>query len=144
MRQPDQPDNFAFIHKHVLFIGVNTIGGSPNGEEEEREWKTLFSNELTWTKQVIRDYDWNIGNKFTGRVVLFGHVDPGEFHLHWFFNPLTEFMQTEFQNQIPMLLVNGHRHEWSYDLNFLGQPNFLRITLTGDAVEAPVTGMLFY
>jgi hypothetical protein len=92
MRQLDQPDNFAFIYKHVLFIGLNTIGGSPYGKEEEREWETLYSNELAWTQQVIRDYDLSLGYEFTGRVVLFGHVDPGEFLVRWFFNPLTEFM----------------------------------------------------
>jgi hypothetical protein len=138
LRLPDQPDTFSFVHKDVLFIGLNIVGGYPNGSDEEEEWDIRLTNELAWTKQLILDYKSSLG-EYTGRVVIFAHADPNEYHDKLFFDPLAEFMAEELENDLPILHINGDWHEWSYDEKFYGQSNYLRIMLNGEGIEPPTT-----
>jgi hypothetical protein len=69
-----------------------------------------------------------------GRVVLFGHADPGGRHAP-FFQPISSFIKNELQNSIPIVYINGDKHEWTYTPNFYGRSSWLRIGVTGLAAE---------
>jgi hypothetical protein len=136
VRQKDRPENFAFIQKGTLFVGLNIVGGPVH---DRAEWKTRLSEQAEWTVGLIRNFtEESMG---TERVVIFGHANPNRNHQR-FFTPLETFIQTELQNRVPILYLNGDRHMWSYDENFLGQPSFLRIMLTGRTYDPPLKVMV--
>ena len=130
--QPGRTENFAFTHKKTLFIFLNIVGGTVHNETE---WDIRLVDEVKWTKNVIRDY--NAITPGVGRIVIFAHANPQLAHQP-FFAPLQRFIQNELQNTVPLLYLNGDKHVWSYDQEFLGQPSFLRIMLTGGSVEPPL------
>jgi hypothetical protein len=74
---------------------------------------------------------------FRSSVHSFGHANPVNSHKA-FFDPLTEFIKVELENQLPILYLNGDKHAWNYQPSFFGQASFLRITLTGGTSEPPL------
>jgi hypothetical protein len=45
INQVERPENFAFVHKGVLIIGINLVGGKVH---DAAEWKTRFAQNLQW------------------------------------------------------------------------------------------------
>ena len=131
-RQPGRSENFAFTHKKTLFVFLNIVGGTVHNETE---WKMRLADEARWTKNIILDY--NATTPGVGRIVLFAHANPQAAHRP-FFDPFQKFIQNELQNTIPMLYLNGDKHVWSYDPEFLSQSSLLRIMLTGGSEEPPL------
>lgn len=82
--------------------------------------------------KLIRSY--NRPSTTTGRVVIFGHANPNSLHKP-FFHPIKTFIRDELKDTIPILYLNGDQHKWKYEPNFYGRPAFLRITVTGLAVD---------
>lgn len=134
-RQDGYPDNFAFVHKNVLFIGLNIIGGQT---QNAVEWELRLSAEAMWTMDIIREYRQLLSQASAGtavgRVVLFGHADPGSRHAP-FFQSMSTFIQNELQNSIPIIYINGDKHEWTFTPNFYSRPSWLRVGVTGLAKE---------
>lgn len=135
-RQEGYSENFAFVHKRTLFIGLNLVGGSVHNA---KEWTTRLTAEYEWTRELILNY--KASSSGVGRVVLFGHANPKVRH-NEFFVPLRRFVQTELNNTIPMLYLNGDKHEWLHEDSFLDQESFLRIMLTGGSSEPPLKIMV--
>lgn len=128
-RQDNYPDNFAFVHKDILFLGLRLIGGDVH---DSVEWRTRLTAESEWTIGHIRTY---VASRSTvGRVVLFGHANPNERHGS-FFNPLTAFIQDELQNSIPIVYICGDKHEWLLEPNYKNQASWLRVMVTGLGAE---------
>ena len=46
-RQDVRPENFAFVHSGVLFIGLNVVGGTVH---DPIEWATRFKQDNDWVK----------------------------------------------------------------------------------------------
>lgn len=132
-KQSGRRENFSFEHKGTLFIGLNLVGGAVH---DSKEWSTRLSDQAKWTIKLIRDYVTSISPQ-TGRIVIFGHADPTNKHQR-FFNPLRNFIRDELKNTVPILYVNGDRHEWLYEPSFFGQSSFLRIMVKGKAVDPPL------
>ena len=133
-RQDGYPDNFAFTHKKSLFIGLNIIGGLTR---DMIEWEVRLSSEALWTINMIRDYLSLLrqsGDGNPGRIVIFGHADPGSRHGP-FFQPLATFIENELKNQVPILYVNGDKHEWTYTTSFYGKSSWLRVGVEGLATD---------
>lgn len=131
-RQPERPDNFAFVHKGTLYMGLNIIGGEIHNRDE---WETRLSDQSAWTIEQINSYaSLTTG---VGRVVIFGHANPNHRHRDYFV-PLRDYIDNELQNQIPILYVNGDKHEWEYTPSFYEQESFLRIMVSGKGVDPPL------
>jgi hypothetical protein len=133
-RQDAYPDNFAFVHKKTLFVGLNIIGGITR---DATEWEVRLSAEAAWTMNMIRDYRQALKQMSpadVGRVVIFGHADPGSRHAP-FFQSMATFIKNELQNKVPILYVNGDKHEWTYTTSFYGQSSWLRIGVQGFAEQ---------
>jgi hypothetical protein len=131
VRQPERTENFAFVDQGTLFVGLNIVGGLV---QNTYEWQTRLTDQVEWTMDLIREYN---PTDRIGSVVIFGHANPVQNH-NAFFAPLTEFIANELGNQLPILYLNGDKHEWNYEPTFFGQPNFLRITVTGGVSEPPL------
>lgn len=132
-RQKGRAENFAFVHKRSLFIGLNLVGGEVHSTSE---WKKRLRDQAEWTIGLIEDYVKD-SSPAVGRVVIFGHADPSSKH-RMFFHELVGFINVELQNQIPILYLNGDKHYWLHENHFMGQPSLLRIMVAGHASEAPV------
>ena len=132
-RHDGYPDNFAFVHKGTLFVGLNIIGGDTR---DATEWQTRLQAEAIWTTDLIRTYqiEYSMNSTSIGRVVIFGHANPGARHAT-FFQAMSSFIDFELMNSIPIVYINGDKHEWMYDENFYDNPSWLRIGVTGLGVE---------
>lgn len=124
-RHSGYPDNFAFVHKGTQFIGLNIVGGKTYSESE---WQIRLTDAVDWTKEIVRTYQ--LSTTDIGRVVIFGHADPGARH-EAYFQPLATFIASELKNNLPVLYLNGDGHKWRYQPSFYDQSSWLRIMVTG-------------
>jgi len=49
-RQPERPENFAFVRKGVVFIGINLVGGRIH---DASEWALRLPQDAAWIKEVL-------------------------------------------------------------------------------------------
>ncbi|HXJ55087.1 MAG TPA: hypothetical protein VNU68_00335 [Verrucomicrobiae bacterium] len=49
-RQPERPENFAFVRKGVVFIGINLVGGRIH---DASEWLVRLPQDAAWIKEVL-------------------------------------------------------------------------------------------
>jgi hypothetical protein len=138
-RQTNRTENFAFVHKGTLFMGLNLIGGL---RHNKNEWEERLTEQAEWTIDLIQRYKRTTvraggANGPVGRIVIFGHANPHYLH-NSYFNPLQNFIAQQLNNEIPIMYLNGDKHEWSYDTEFMGQPSFLRVMVSGKGVEPPI------
>jgi hypothetical protein len=137
-RQTNRTENFAFVHKGTLFMGLNLIGGL---RHNKNEWEERLTEQADWTIELIQRYKSTTVRAGTngpvGRIVIFGHANPHYLH-NSYFNPLENFIAQQLNNEIPIMYLNGDKHEWSYDTQFMGQPSFLRVMVSGKGVEPPI------
>lgn len=131
-RQENRPDNFAFVHKGTLFIGLNLVGG----DWRDSEWVARLTDQIAWVTLLLDNYVQDQGDA-VGRVVIFGHANPNHLHNN-FFTPLRRYIRDTLDNSVPILYVNGDKHEWSYDPLFYDQASFLRIMVSGKGIEPPL------
>lgn len=134
-RPANRSENFAFVHKKALYVGLNLVAGNVHNETE---WIERLTEESVWTIDLIRNHTG--GDLFADHVrsvVIFGHANPSAIHNH-FFLPVKEYIRDELDDDIPVMYMNGDAHEWSYDPSYLGENQMLRIQLTGGTSEPPL------
>lgn len=128
-RNEDRPENFYFVHKNVLYIGLNLIGGAIHDNDE---WISRLSSQFNWVKALTETYV--LGSaKEAGSVVIFGHAIPTYEHRQ-FFRPLESFYKDELKETIPMIYIHGDRHYFEFQDRFLGT-NFPRLMVEGGSYE---------
>jgi len=116
---------WSFIRDHVLFIGVHlNHSHSPH-----------VQSQTDWVITLIRTYVQDV-YPYTGRVVMFGHSGPLNHHAV-FFNDLSDFFRYELRDSLPMLYVQGDYHRWDVKQSFYGRSSWMKITVEGEAREAP-------
>lgn len=62
---PSSASNFAFFYRRVLFVGINQVGGSSEGDEGTR-----VANNLKWVKSKMAQY-----SRRMKTLVIFAHAD---------------------------------------------------------------------
>jgi hypothetical protein len=133
-RDPGRPENFYFVHKRMLYIGLNIVGGVRHDEDE---WETRLDDQWQWTKGLIETHILEEPSDAAG-VVIFAHADPRPTAHASFFYPLRNYIATELNNEIPFIYVNGDQHYFQFDDNFYGQSNFHRIMVEGGSEQPPL------
>ena len=129
LRQPHYEENFYFIHKRTLFIGLNIVAGRVHNATE---WKTRLQSEYRWVKDIM---ELNLNDmKIADGAILMAHAHPSEDHRE-FFNPFRIFMKNELENKFPVLYLHGDGHNFLHTPNFHNQPNYLRIQHEGGTNE---------
>jgi len=94
--QKNQLENWAFLHREVLFLGVHSVGGT-------------IVNQTATNARAERNYDWVAGMTETHRskirsVVVFGNAKPGFEGSIMFFAQLEDFMRTF---DLPLMYVHA-------------------------------------
>uniref|UniRef100_A0A7S3P227 Calcineurin-like phosphoesterase domain-containing protein n=1 Tax=Amphora coffeiformis TaxID=265554 RepID=A0A7S3P227_9STRA len=116
---------WTFVQDQVLFIGVHLNHAySPN-----------VAGQTDWAISLIRQYVRDL-YPYTGRVVMFGHSGPLDHHVD-FFDGLSDYFRYELQDSIPLLYVQGDTHRWDFQRSFYGRSSWMKITVEGEAREAP-------
>ncbi|CAJ1963257.1 unnamed protein product [Cylindrotheca closterium] len=128
-RDRKRPENFYFVYKQVLFIGLNIVGGRVRDVEE---WETRLEHNFKWTKMLVETFVVQPG---ASTVVIIGHADPRKIAHGTFFDPLKAYMTDELDNEIPFFYMNGDRHYFQLDE---WMPNFHRIMVEGGSREPPL------
>mmetsp|Transcript_16373 Transcript_16373/g.23097 ORF Transcript_16373/g.23097 Transcript_16373/m.23097 type:complete len:719 (-) Transcript_16373:92-2248(-) len=124
-RDPNRQENFGFVYKSTLFIGLNIVGGEViNGGE----WGTRLSQNVNWIRDMMRTHV--LRNQSAKGVVIFGHAEPRGEHNN-FFLPLEAFIRDELKNEIPILYLHGDGHRWKVVHPFYGQTSFLGVMVEG-------------
>lgn len=95
-RLAGRDENFAFLHKGVLYLGLTIVGGSVHDEDEWEDRLTALSD---WAIAKMKQYD--------APTVIFGHANPTASHGD-FFVPMRNFIANSFGKRV--LYVNGDRH----------------------------------
>lgn len=129
-RDKKRPENFYFIYRKVLYIGLNIVGGK---NTDLKEWETRLEHNFEWTKMLVNTFG-EQPEAFTS-VVIIGHADPREKAHATFFDPLRVYMEVDLNNEIPFLYLNGDRHYFQFDE---WMPNFHRIMVEGGTDEPPL------
>ena len=120
-RQPARRENFAFVHRRCLFVGLNLVGGRVH---DEVAWKDRLNDDIHWLKKNFSTHQ----NKVKCAVV-FGHAQPpaGAGHPN---NRLFDALKAaalEFRK--PVLFMHGDGHVLEIE-RFLAD-NLLRLELNG-------------
>lgn len=127
-RQPGHQENFYFIHKRTLIIGLNVVGGRVHNSTE---WSDRLRSEFEWTKSII-DLNLQMGN--ADGIIVLSHAKPSVNHLQ-FTVPFRNYVARELQNKVPILYLHGDGHSYVYTPHFMRQPNMLRIQHEGGTNE---------
>eukprot|EP00977_Amphora_coffeiformis_P012706 scaffold3221_cov194-Amphora_coffeaeformis.AAC.2 len=138
-RMPNRPETFSFVWRGTLFVGLNLVGGTVHSRTE---WQTRLTDEVEWVQTLVRRHQ--------KPTVVFGHANPVNNHDD-FFLPLRNFVRDELQNSIPLLYVNGDKHQWrrdeatrkvvnsqSFVLFHLLQANWQRLMVSGGTTDPPL------
>jgi hypothetical protein len=111
-RQPERPENFVFMHKGVVFIGINLVGGRIHNP---KEWLTRLPQDAAWIKQVLT----RPSMSDVRAAVVFCQANPltiraGESKEK--FEPfLTPFRRAAAAWKKPLLLLHADGHVWKDD-----------------------------
>ena len=124
-RQIGRKENFSFVHKTVLFVGLNIVGGRLYDPDE---WKQRHAENLDWTRRNVELF----GPKISC-LVLLAHAEPNKHHQD-FFGP---FDKAAAKFGKPVLVLHGDGHRWIHDRPFESQ-NILRVQVEQGSVAPPL------
>lgn len=124
-RQIGRKENFSFLHRGVLFVGLNIVGGKLH---DPAEWKKRHAECLEWTRRNLE-----IFGKKASSLVIFGHALPNQNHKD-FFDP---FNKDAGEFGKPILYLHGDGHRWIHDRPFAAK-NILRVQVDMGGIAPPL------
>ncbi len=119
-RQSSRPENFAFVHKGMLFLGINLVGGSNS--------TSIMQDDANWVSQQLQAKVSQVRG-----AVIFAQAGPGSNH-STFFNPFVTAAQSFAK---PILYIHGDGHSWLLDHPFTAT-NVTRVQVEQGGSELPV------
>jgi hypothetical protein len=125
-RQKERPENVAFVHRDVLFVMVNLVGGRL---QSRQEWSDRMDDDAHW----IEDAFGREGERVRGAVVV-GHAHPVGPR-----QPFAEvFIPTAARFAKPVLYLHGDGHRWIHNRPFAAAPNLLRVQIDQGGIAPPL------
>jgi VCBS repeat-containing protein len=121
-RQSVRPENWAFVHKGVLFAGINI----PNGDGGNQN--TRLQHDATWVNQQMTSKKSQVR-----AAVIFGHAGPSGSRAIFF----DQFEASSAAFGKPVLYIMGDQHKWQLD-NPWSPPNMTRLIVDRGGAEQPV------
>jgi hypothetical protein len=122
-QDPDYPENFAFLHEGILFIGINLVGGVIH---DQAEWDARHAADLDWI-----DKNFEETKNQADLLVVFGHADPDIQSSEPFFTPFFQNVNNTYA--IPTIFI--HRNlgiETSgFEPNYGGVDGLVVVTVEG-------------
>lgn len=132
-RHPFRTENFSFVYKRTLYIGLNLVGGSIASGEV---WDMELEEQFDWVKSLIETHVVKSPSDALS-IVIFGHAFPRNRHSP-FFDPLREYVEKELANDVPILYLNGDKHVFDFEESFMDQPSFHRLQVEGGSRDPPL------
>ena len=124
-RQPECEENFAFISKDVLFIGLNLVGGIIH---DSSEWKTRHKKNADWI-----NFQFSENKDGVRAAVILAQANPDEKHTDF----MTRFLSAAVEFGKPIIFIHGDGHEWIYEESWL-KSNIIRIQVDKGGIAPPV------
>jgi hypothetical protein len=129
-RQTVRPENFAFVSKGVLFVGINLVGSTVL---DTAAWNLRMQQDADWISQQLQANASAIRS-----AVVFAHAGSATSRRTFFdlFIPIAAAFAK------PLLYVHGDGHSWRWDLPFSGAQNVRRMEVergTTPPVQLTVT-----
>ena len=124
-RQEQRPENFAFVHGGVLFIGLNVVAGRVHDPEE-------------WARRFVQDNDW-VAEQYSKHkesvraAVVFAQANvvgqgKPKTAVNLLFRPFTSrFAKLSAKFGKPVLFLHADGHRWTKDRPWKAAPNVLRV-----------------
>ncbi len=119
-RQSGRTENFAYVHKGMLFVGINLVGGTND--------TNIMEDDADWVVQQLQTKVSQVRG-----AVIFAQAGPGSNH-STFFNPFVSAAQTFAK---PILFIHGDGHSWLQDQPFSAS-NVIRVQVEAGGGELPV------
>ena len=119
-RQSGRRENFAFVKKGILFVGINLVGGSNSS--------TIMQNDASWVSQQLQQQVANVRG-----AVIVAQAGPGG-NRSTFFTPFVSAAKTFAK---PILFIHGDGHSWIKDKPFSAS-NVTRVQVEAGGNEIPV------
>ncbi len=119
-RQSGRRENFAFVKKGILFVGINLVGGSNSS--------TIMQNDASWVSQQLQQQVANVRG-----AVIVAQAGPGG-NRSTFFTPFVSAAKTFAK---PILFIHGDGHSWIKDQPFSAS-NVTRVQVEAGGNEIPV------
>lgn len=124
-RQPERPENIAWVDEGVLFIGLNLVGGFMHDVEE---WAYRHRDNAEWVSDNFEQY-----GDATYATVVFAQALPMLKHED-FVAPFVKAVATYGK---PTLFIHGDYHNWEYELGWRA-PNLTRVQVDQVKKARPV------
>jgi hypothetical protein len=119
---PDFPENFAFAHGRVLFVGLNLVGGII---QDQQEWNTRHAACLEWVNETVA------ANEGTFDVLLVtAHADPDIDVNAGFFTPFFAAVQ-QYEEKVIYVHRNLGTDAWQLEPEFNAISNLDVVVVEG-------------
>lgn len=119
--QAGRPENFAFVLKGVLFIGINKVGGRVHDAEE---WSRRLADDARWVSKNLSSW-----KKHARAAIVFAQASPAGFDDQF----LDPFRTAAAEFEKPILYLHADGHKWFVKEGSF-QPNIVQVQL--DVVDA--------
>ena len=119
---PDYSENFAFLQREVLFVGINLVGGIVHNSEE---WNARHEADLQWIQSRAANF---YGN-YTTMVVL-AHADPDIVINDYFFRGFYSMVES-LEERVIFLHRNLGVDTWNSEAGYNGIPNLDVVAVEG-------------
>jgi hypothetical protein len=125
LRQEERYENFAFIRKEVLLIGINLVGGRIH---DQKEWDQILQFDSDWIKIHFEK-----NKKRVKGAVVFAQANPDEKHKLF----IDQFCSIVIKFEKPVLFIHGDGHEWIHDDPWIVS-NMIRVQVDKGSIAPPV------
>lgn len=123
-RQNKYPENFAFIHKRVLVVGINLVGGVLH---DNKEWEQRHNANLDWIDMNYYQYEGQFDT-----LVLMAHADPEIQANEKFFKTFYELVEFDYKDtQIVFIHRNLGNDTWGLEPSYRGIENLFVVVVEG-------------
>lgn len=132
-RQRNRIENFYFVYKRVIYIGLNMVGGQVH---DEKEWSIRLNDNIRWVRNRVRDHIEEIelvmifGNSGNTDVNRSFFVDLASLVSEW----NSEYIQDansrgQIRRSLPVLYVKESENESVLHKNFMGKRDFVLVNI---------------
>ena len=128
--QEERLENFAWVEKKVLFIGLNIVGSSVHDEEE---WEQRLTDDANWVRDQVDAHKNDIE-----ALVVFGHANMIEAGPAKFSTFTDSFRATATDFNKPILYVQGDGHIWFQNRPY-DEKNILRVQVDSGPKAVKIT-----
>jgi hypothetical protein len=120
---PDYKENFAFVLRRVLYIGINLVGGTIHNATQ---WSDRLQEDLNW---IQINYERNRDN--IDVMVVFSHSDPSIQSNAPFFDSFHQSLISDYKIATILMHRNLGTEGWNVQQNYNGITDYVDLVVEG-------------